>query len=76
MRIEGLTERQARTRSCSSRSTSTATPPATYFTSKLTPHAVTDFWEDLHDQGSHVEGGFCLLAETYGDDNPLTNLLR
>ena len=48
----------------------------TYFTSKLTPHAVTDFWEDLHDQGSHVQGGFCLLAETYGDDNPLTNMLR
>jgi hypothetical protein len=48
----------------------------TFFTSKLTPHAVTDFWEDLHDQGSHAEGGFCLIAETYGDDNPLTNLLR
>ena len=40
------------------------------------PKPVTDFWEDLHDSGSDVEGGFCLLAETYGDDNPLTNTLR
>jgi hypothetical protein len=49
---------------------------AVFFDKLITPHAVTDFWEDLHDNGSHVEGGFCLLAETYGDDNPLTNLLR
>ncbi len=42
----------------------------------LVPKPVTDFWEDLHDNGSRVEGGFCLLAETYGDDNPLTNALR
>jgi hypothetical protein len=47
-----------------------------FFEKEITPHAVTDFWEDIHDQGSHVEGGFCLIAETYGDDNPLTNLLR
>jgi hypothetical protein len=49
---------------------------AVYFNTTITPHAVTDFWEDLHDKGSHVQGGFCLIAETYGDDNPLTNLLR
>lgn len=49
---------------------------AVFFDTLITPHAVTDFWEDLHDNGSKVEGGFCLIAETYGDDNPLTNLLR
>jgi hypothetical protein len=42
----------------------------------LTPKPVTDFWQDIHDKGSQVEGGFCLIAETYGDDNPLTNTLR
>ncbi len=51
-------------------------PAGVFFTSTVTPQAVTDFWEDLHDRGSKVEGGFCLLAETYGDDNPLTNALR
>jgi hypothetical protein len=49
---------------------------AVFFDTLITPHAVTDFWEDLHSNGSHVDGGFCLIAETYGDDNPLTNLLR
>jgi hypothetical protein len=48
----------------------------TYFTSTLTPVPATDFWEDLHDQGSKVEGGFCLISQTYGDDNPLTQALR
>jgi hypothetical protein len=48
----------------------------TYFTSSLVPQPATDFWEDLHDQGSGVEGGFCLLAQTYGDGNPLTRSLR
>jgi hypothetical protein len=48
----------------------------TYFTSTLTPQPVTDFWEDLHDKNDHIEGGFCLLATTYGDDNPLTGALR
>ena len=42
----------------------------------LTPKPVTDFWQDLHDKGSQVQGGFCLIAETFGDDNPLTNTLR
>lgn len=48
----------------------------TYFTSTVTPVPSTDFWEDLHDRGSKVEGGLCLLAETYGDDSGLTNALR
>lgn len=48
----------------------------TFFTSALTPVAATDFWEDLHDQGSDVQGGFCLLSQTYGDDSSLTNTLR
>lgn len=48
----------------------------TYFDQTITPQPATDFWEDLHDRGSDVEGGFCLLAETYGNDSPLTNLLR
>jgi len=48
----------------------------TYLTDTITPMPVTDFWEDLHDRGSKVEGGFCLLAETYGDNNSLTNTLR
>lgn len=48
----------------------------TYFTSSLVPQPATDFWEDLHDQGSQVEGGLCLLAQVYGDGNPLTGALR
>lgn len=47
-----------------------------FFDTLVTPRAVTDFWEDLHDQGSHVQGGFCLISAAYGDNNPLTNLLR
>ena len=47
-----------------------------YFTSSLQPQPATDFWEDLHDQGSDVEGGFCLIAQTFGDDDPLTRTLR
>ena len=47
-----------------------------FFTSTVTPQPVTDFWEDLQDSGSQVRGGFCLIAETYGDDNPITRSLR
>jgi len=47
-----------------------------YFTSTITPQPATDIWEDLHDRGSKAEGGFCLLAETYGDDSFLTTALR
>lgn len=49
---------------------------AVYAASTVTPHPVTDFWEDLHDHGSQAEGGLCLLAETYGDDSGLTQALR
>ena len=49
---------------------------AVYFSQLMSPKPVTDFWEDLHDQGSHVQGGFCLISAAYGDNNPLTNLLR
>src|SRR5262249_3383442 len=31
------------------------------------PLPATDFWEDLHEQGSDAKGGFCLIADTYGD---------
>jgi hypothetical protein len=48
----------------------------TYFTTTLTPQPVTDFWEDLHDRNSQVQGGFCLMADTYGDGGPLTSALR
>jgi hypothetical protein len=48
----------------------------TAFSRTVTPHAVTDFWEDLHERGSKVQGGLCLLAETYGDDSGLTQGLR
>lgn len=48
----------------------------TYFTNPITPQPATDFWEDLHDHGSDVEGGFCLLSQTYGDSSPLTDALR
>ena len=47
-----------------------------FFTSTITPRIVTDFWEDLHGRGSDVEGGFCLLAETYSDGGPITQALR
>jgi hypothetical protein len=47
-----------------------------YFDHTITPIPVTDFWEDLHDRGSETQGGLCLLNETYGDDNDLTNTLR
>ena len=48
----------------------------TYFTSTITPQPVVNFWEDLHDRGSNVQGGFCLFNETFGDDTPITNALR
>jgi len=47
-----------------------------YLSSGVTPVPAVDFWEDLHDRGSDVEGGFCLLAETYGDNSSLTGALR
>jgi hypothetical protein len=46
-----------------------------YFTSTVTPRPVIDFWEDLHDRDSAIDGG-CLLSTTYGDGSPLTRTLR
>lgn len=48
----------------------------TYFKTTVTPRPAIDLWEDLHDRGSSVEGGLCLLAETYGGDSGLTHALR
>lgn len=42
----------------------------------VTPKPVIDFWEDYHDQGGTVEGGFCLATSTYGGNHPFTNTLR
>ena len=51
-------------------------PRGTVFRTTLTPKPVTDFWEDLHGQGSNAQGGFCLIAETFGDDSFLTGAMR
>ncbi|MCE9574094.1 MAG: hypothetical protein K8W52_13190 [Deltaproteobacteria bacterium] len=51
-------------------------PAGVTFLGTVTPQPVTDFWEDTHDQGSKVEGGFCLMADTYGDGGPITRALR
>ena len=51
-------------------------PRGTVFRTTLTPKPVTDFWEDLHGQGSHVEGGFCLISQTFGDDSWPTTTMR
>lgn len=47
----------------------------TFFTRTVTPAEATDFWEDIN-KDDKVDGGLCLLAETYGDDSSLTNRLR
>ena len=49
---------------------------AAYLTRTVTPVPAIDFWEDLNARDNNVEGGFCLLAETYGDDSSLTTALR
>lgn len=49
---------------------------ATFIEGTVTPVSVIDFWEDIHDQGSDVEGGLCLLATTYGNDSGITRALR
>lgn len=46
------------------------------FQEAIAPKQVIDAWEDLHDNGSQVEGGFCLMSETYGDGGPITRALR
>jgi hypothetical protein len=47
-----------------------------FFSTALTPKPAVDFWEDIHDRGSNVQGGFCLIADTYGDGGPLTGAMR
>ncbi len=34
-------------------------PTGTYLTRTITPKPVVDFWEDIHDRGGKIEGGFC-----------------
>lgn len=34
-------------------------PTGTFFSRTIVPQPVTDFWEDIHDRGGKVEGGFC-----------------
>jgi hypothetical protein len=46
-----------------------------YSNRTVVPKPVTDLWEDLHDRNSAVDGG-CLLSQTYGEGNPLTQALR
>jgi hypothetical protein len=47
-----------------------------YFGQTVTPRAVTDIWEDIQGDDSGVEGGYCLIAETYGDRGGPTSMLR
>ncbi len=49
---------------------------ATYFTRPLPSRTSSDFWQDLHDRGGGAHGGFCLIADTFGDHHPLTDVLR
>ncbi|MEO8704439.1 MAG: MXAN_2562 family outer membrane beta-barrel protein [Kofleriaceae bacterium] len=41
-------------------------PSGAFFTRTITPKPVTDFWEDLHERGSGVEGGFCSSSGSAG----------
>jgi hypothetical protein len=43
---------------------------------EVTPQAVTDFWEDYHDQGGSADGGICLVTSTFGDGSGMTQALR
>ena len=49
---------------------------ATYFLDELQAVPKQDLWQDLHQRGGRAEGGFCLVAETFGDDHPITHALR
>jgi len=51
-------------------------PHAVEFNQSVTPQPVTDFWEDLHSNGSNVQGGFCLISDTYGGGGPITQAMR
>jgi MYXO-CTERM domain-containing protein len=41
-------------------------PTGAYFSRTIIPKPVTDFWEDLHDRGARIEGGFCAAGGTDG----------
>ena len=47
-----------------------------YVPDTVVPTSVIDFWEDLHEQGSDVEGGFCIAGFTFGDDSGMSRQLR
>jgi hypothetical protein len=49
---------------------------AVYLDKAQVPIPATDAWEDLVNGGSEVEGGFCLIAKTYGDGGGPTQALR
>jgi hypothetical protein len=50
---------------------------AFYLDKSQVPIPATDAWEDLNDvPGYEVEGGFCLIAKTYGDGGGPTQALR
>jgi hypothetical protein len=51
-------------------------PAGVYLEATFVPQPVTDFWESLHADGSKVEGGFCLVNDTFGDDSGISNELR
>lgn len=47
-----------------------------FLTEAVKPEALTDFWEDLQDKDSEVEGGYCLIASAYGDGSGTASRLR
>ena len=49
---------------------------ATYLLSRLSTSGTDDLWQDLGNHGSKARGGFCLVADTFGDDHPITQALR
>jgi hypothetical protein len=43
---------------------------------EVTPRAVTDFWEDYHNQGGGADGGICLVNSTFGSGSGMSQALR
>ena len=41
-------------------------PTGTFFSRTVIPQPVTDFWEDIHDRGGGIEGGFCAAGGSDG----------
>lgn len=50
-------------------------PVATFMDKTVQPKPATDFWEDLHDRGSPVEGGFCAAGGSPTGWIPLLGVL-